>query len=282
MKKIRLVVLAGLVFTLAACGNSRPENEPGYKELERARQAVARAEQNPCVGGDAPLDLKKAQENLGRAEYTWYDEEGDLDEEEAEYVIHYSYLAERYAEVAEARCRAAEAERTWQRVLSENDQVAREARALALAHEKAARANRLRLEKLEREIDALRGTRENGVTTRQEDRGLVITMSDVLFAFDSDRVSAQYGPMLDKLVGYLSESQDHAVLVEGHTDAIGTHEYNQDLSERRADAVRRALVSRGARSSQIKVRGYGETRPVASNNSSNGRRQNRRVELIVN
>ncbi|MGH8529290.1 MAG: OmpA family protein [Nevskiales bacterium] len=282
MKTIKLAALISLTAALAACSGSRPENEPGYKELERARQAVARAEQNPCVGGDAPLDLKKAQENLGRAEYTWYDEEGDLDEEEAEYVIHYSYLAERYAEVAEARCRSAEAERTWQRVLSENDQVAREARALALAHERAARANRMRLEKLEREIDALRGMKQNGVSTRQEDRGLVITMSDVLFAFDSDRVSAQYGPMLDKLVTYLSEDPKHAVLVEGHTDSIGTVEYNADLSERRAEAVRRALISRGANARSVKVRGYGESRPVASNNSANGRRQNRRVELIVN
>ncbi len=282
MKTTKLLCLTGVAVILTACSGARPESEPGYKELERARNAVARAEQNPCVGGDAPLDLKKAQENLGRAEYTWYDEEGDLDEEEAEYVIHYAYLAERYAEVAEARCRAAEAERTWQRTLADNDQVAREARALALAHEKAARANRLRLEKLEREIEALKGMKQQGVTTRQEERGLVITLNDVLFAFDSDRVTAQYGPMLDKLVQYLSEDPKHSVLVEGHTDAIGTNEYNQDLSERRAAAVQRALINRGANSRAVKMRGYGETRPVASNNNSAGRRLNRRVELIVN
>lgn len=284
--RLRLLLILPLIVFLGACASVRPEDVPGYKALEAARAAVARAEKSPGVGADAPADLKKAQDALSRAEWMWHEEGGSLDEEEEAFVVNYSYLAERYSEVAEARARSAEANRQWQKAMAQNEDLAREARALGKARANAIRErdrelaeNRARLRQLEEELNALRS---QGVSTRQEDRGLVITMTDVLFEFDSDQLSDEYGPMLDKVVQYLGENSERNVLIEGHTDSVGTPAYNAGLSERRAEAVRRALVQRGATPGAVQATGYGESRPVSSNNTADGRRLNRRVELIVN
>jgi outer membrane protein OmpA-like peptidoglycan-associated protein len=71
------------------------------------------------------------------------------------------------------------------------------------------------------------------------------------------------------------------VEVGGHTDSVGSEAYNQGLSERRADAVRDYLMSKGVKASRLTARGYGESRPVASNDTEEGRAENRRVELVV-
>lgn len=249
----------------------------GAEELERARAAVARAEQNPSVGAYAPVDLKKAQENLGRAEYVWYEEDGDLDEDEADHVIHYSYLAERYANTAEAKARKADAQLLWERTLADQAEATREARAIGAAQ-------RAKLAELQRQIDALQSSQQNGPTsTRIDDkRGLVITLSDVLFAFDSAHVRSEYGAMVERVVTFLRDNPDYSLTVEGHTDSTGTDAYNQELSERRAEAVRQALIERGGDPSRVFAVGFGESRPVASNNTHEGRSQNRRVEIVIN
>ncbi len=108
--------LAMLVVIAAGCSSTPEAEAPGYAELMRAREAVARAEQNPDVGAYAPADLLKAQEALGRAEYVWYEEDGDPDADdidEAPHMRHHSYLAERYAAIAEAKARSAVAAQSW-------------------------------------------------------------------------------------------------------------------------------------------------------------------------
>jgi outer membrane protein OmpA-like peptidoglycan-associated protein len=114
------------------------------------------------------------------------------------------------------------------------------------------------------------------------DRGLVITLTDVLFAFDQANVQGAFGPMLDKLGSFLAGNPEYSVSVEGHTDSMGSEDYNQDLSERRAASVADALRARGAPGVAIYTLGYGELRPVATNDTDQGRRLNRRVELVVN
>lgn len=279
MRMIRLLTLVPVLVLVTACGSTRPEDVPGYKELERARTAVARAEQTPGVGADATAELKRAQDALSRAEWQWHEEDGALSEEQADFVKTYAYMAERYSEAALARARAVKANQEWQSLVARNQDLANEARAANQARQQELDATRERLRRLEQELAALRN---QGVTTQVEDRGLVITMTDVLFAFNSDEVGEQFGPMLDKLVQYLQENDARTVVVEGHTDSIGTAAYNASLSERRAEAVRGALLKRGANSAAVKAIGYGETRPVASNMNESGRRLNRRVELVVN
>jgi outer membrane protein OmpA-like peptidoglycan-associated protein len=103
----------------------------------------------------------------------------------------------------------------------------------------------------------------------------------VHFDFDKYNIKKLYVPDLDHHVAYLKSNPSSPVVVEGHTDYIGSDQYNQKLSERRANAVRRYLVERGIAPSRIRVVGYGEKRPIADNKTKEGRAINRRAEFEV-
>jgi OOP family OmpA-OmpF porin len=107
-----------------------------------------------------------------------------------------------------------------------------------------------------------------------------IVLRGVNFDFDKSNIRPDAAVILDEAVAALSGSSS-AVMVEGHTDWIGTEEYNQGLSERRSESVRRYLVEHGVDESRLSTAGYGESRPVASNETREGRALNRRVELLV-
>jgi OmpA-OmpF porin, OOP family len=102
-----------------------------------------------------------------------------------------------------------------------------------------------------------------------------------LFAFDSSKLEPKYASLLDDSVKILQDNPDLKVLIEGHTDSVGTKEYNQKLSVRRAEAVRAHLVSKGIDKKRLDVKGFGLTKPIASNKTKEGRAQNRRVEFTV-
>jgi OOP family OmpA-OmpF porin len=103
--------------------------------------------------------------------------------------------------------------------------------------------------------------------------------ADSYFDFNKAKLKSEGERQLEGVVDELKANPTIRVLVEGHTDSIGSHAYNQRLSERRADAVRDYMVSHGIDPSRITTRGWGETKPVASNQTEEGRAQNRRVEL---
>jgi outer membrane protein OmpA-like peptidoglycan-associated protein len=116
---------------------------------------------------------------------------------------------------------------------------------------------------------------------RETTRGLVISLSDILF--DVDRATLRSGSEQNvrRIAAILNQYPEHQIAVEGHTDATGADAYNQRLSEDRAAAVRASLVAGGVDPGRITSRGYGKTQPVATNESAEGRQQNRRVEVIV-
>jgi len=113
----------------------------------------------------------------------------------------------------------------------------------------------------------------------------VITLSDVgnvLFAFDSSTLTAQARSQLMALMGKLKAADVVSIKVVGNTDSKGSDAYNQKLSERRADSVARFLISQGVASSKVTSEGDGERKPVADNDTDEGRAKNRRVELHIN
>jgi outer membrane protein OmpA-like peptidoglycan-associated protein len=110
---------------------------------------------------------------------------------------------------------------------------------------------------------------------------LVLTLDDVLFDVDASDLKPNARSTLDRLADFLDEYDDRVVLIEGHTDSTGTEGYNVALSERRADAVRGALVDRGIAGDRIRIAGLGESEPVVSNDTAAGRQQNRRVEVVI-
>jgi outer membrane protein OmpA-like peptidoglycan-associated protein len=147
----------------------------------------------------------------------------------------------------------------------------------AVAEEKAAQAGQrstsTRRAELERELAELK--------TRETEHGLVLTLGDVLFAPNRSELTTAAMGKLSPFVTILKEQPKRSIRIEGYTDSRGMESSNLDLSQRRADAVRDFLIENGISPSRITARGYGEADPVASNATLAGRRENRRVEVIV-
>lgn len=138
---------------------------------------------------------------------------------------------------------------------------------------------RSQIEENQRLIDELR---RRGVDVRETKRGVVVNLPDILFEFGSARLTGDALGNVGDIANVLKkEARGRRISVEGHTDSVGSFSYNQDLSERRAYSVARELEHDGVPRSQVSSRGYGEGRPIATNNTDAGRARNRRVEVIV-
>jgi len=179
-------------------------------------------------------------------------------------------------EAADAQRRAAEAQRR-----------ARELREQAAAERERAQQERSRTEVAEGRIavaqDRLTELRQSfaELKPRLTDRGLVLTLGEVLFGFDSANLKPYTQRIMERLADFLQTHPKYTQKIEGHTDSVGTATYNLQLSRARAQSVAEALLSRGIARERISVEGFGETRPVASNETETGRRENRRVEVVI-
>ena len=119
------------------------------------------------------------------------------------------------------------------------------------------------------------------LNAKKTERGLVITLGDVLFNTNKAQLKSGGIYNVQKLADFLKQYPQHKVLVEGHTDSTGSGSLNQELSDRRANAVRTALIDKGISSDRVTTRGYGEAYPIAGNDTAAGRQLNRRVEIIL-
>jgi outer membrane protein OmpA-like peptidoglycan-associated protein len=117
--------------------------------------------------------------------------------------------------------------------------------------------------------------------TRQGDNLVLNMPSNVTFAYDSATVQPQFQATLDQVAQVLSQYNETYIDIYGHTDSTGSDAYNQQLSERRAESVAAYLESRGVQSARIGTRGFGETQPIAPNDTEEGRAANRRVEIRI-
>jgi outer membrane protein OmpA-like peptidoglycan-associated protein len=246
---------------LAACA-AAPVKPDGAAD---ARSKLTQLQADPDLAGRAPLAVKEADVAVQAAE------QPQADKELAAYRV---YLADRKVEIARAQAETSLAEDqraalSAQRESSRLDARTREADA---AHVTAANSEQ-RAAELQRQIDLLQA--------KPTDRGLIVTLGDVLF--DTGKASLKSGATnnLNKLVAFLNEYSDRTVLIEGYTDSVGSEDYNQGLSERRADSVKSYLAGQGIGSIRLSASGKGENDPVASNDSAAGRQQNRRVEVII-
>lgn len=297
-----LVLLAVGAGLLSGCGGI-PPNHP---DLVRARDAYYEVQSNDWVDENAPVEKYEAAQALQKAEQA----------ETIEDLEHLSYLAERRSQIALAAAKTRRAEKEIDTLAKEKNLVLLEAREVeiqektrkiqvrereveaARAEAETARDRALRLAreaefaKQEAEAQAREAALARSMTkklerqlaelnAKQTDRGIVLTLGDVLFEFDKAALMPGGVRAVNKLAAFLNEYEDRNVLIEGHTDSIGTPEYNIDLSRRRAEAVRGALMEQEIARDRIITKGYGEDYPVASNEIEAGRQQNRRVEVII-
>lgn len=296
IRRQHLAIASAVAVALAAC-SAQPAR---YDELEQARSAVQQVESSPDAGKYAAAEVSAAHDALREADRLADRKKSAGDVRQA------AYLAQRHADIAaeqiarglaEAKTTAAEAER--QRVLLQaREQEASAARAQAemaraqadaarsqaeIAREQAERANeQARLAVLDEHRKATEMEEQlRQLQARQTDRGMVLTLGDVLFDTGKAELKPGAAVTLDRLSAFLSEAADRSVTIEGHTDSMGSDATNQALSEHRANSVKTALVAKGIAADRIVAVGKGEAVPVASNDTAAGRQQNRRVEVII-
>jgi outer membrane protein OmpA-like peptidoglycan-associated protein len=262
---LRTVPALAVAAILAACA-STPEP---ISEVDSARAAVTAARNDAEVARHAPQELERATQLLNSAEAA------ATKRSEREVAAHYGYLAEQTAKLAVQRSRAASDEQRVANAQGERDRVLLQAReAEAERARTAAQAARAENERLVRELQELQA--------RPTERGTVLTLGgDVLFATGRSELKGGAERMLQQLEDFLEQNPDRRVRIEGFTDSTGSEEFNLELSRRRAEAVRDALVRRGIDSRRIETAGLGEAYPVADNSSAGGRQLNRRVEVII-
>jgi outer membrane protein OmpA-like peptidoglycan-associated protein len=275
--KTKLLAGMGLALALGACASMPQPNAA----LESARAAVQTAEADPNVNKYAPLDLDVARKDLNNAE------NAALHHQDAD-VAQSSYLAAQNARLAQAHAAAKADDARVAAGQVERDQIMLAARTREADKANLAAANSKQLAesaliqrdhanedtaRVQAELDALKAT--------PTPRGMVLTLGDVLFDTGRAELKSGSGRNLDQLAQFLVEHPTRRVQIDGFTDSVGTDSYNEELSQRRANAVREALIARGIEASRIGTEGYGKSYPVANNADSSGRQLNRRVEVVI-
>jgi outer membrane protein OmpA-like peptidoglycan-associated protein len=257
----------------AAKDATQTAEEARLMAVKQKAEAEARAE---AAAREAQARAQAEAEARRRAEAEAAREDAERAKAEAERMKQ-----EAQAAAEEAARQKAEAEKAKAEAIAQQQALAAEADK---ARQAAAQSERLRqqAEKEKQELRARLLQQLNTIlATRDTARGLIANMSDVLFRSGSYELLPGARERLAKVSGIVLAYPSLHLQVEGHTDSIGGDEYNQQLSEHRAQSVRDYLVQQGISAQSIEAQGFGKTEPIASNDTPEGRQQNRRVELIL-
>lgn len=251
-KLVAIPTAIAMSIGLAACSSQPNQN------LETARAEFSELQSNPLSQKYAALETQDASKKLEEANKAYLN---DADEERVDQL---AYLANRRIDLAEQTIELRKAEQQIEQASTQRAQARLESR------EEMLKRQREQINKLQEDLQA-----------KQTERGTLITFGDVLFDLNKAELKPAGKRDVGKLAEFLKEHPERKVMVEGYTDSTGSESYNQQLSERRAQAVRHALVSSGVEIDRIQTVGYGEAFPVASNDSPASRAMNRRVEVTI-
>lgn len=281
-KYTKVIFTAAAFVLLGACATplTAPEGS------ESARSKLTQLQSDPQLASRAPVEIKDAETAVAAAE---------VPNKDTELAQHLVLIADHKVDIAQARAKSRLYEDERQALNEESERARLEARtqeadraridatsaradadAAQLQTDEAredTRAAMVEAEALRRQIDEL--------NARETDRGLVVTLGDLLFETGKADLKGGAAGNLGKLAAFLNEYPDRSVLIEGHTDNVGSDETNLNLSQRRASSVENYLVGQGVNASRLSSSGLGEGSPVANNDTDTGRQQNRRVEIII-
>jgi outer membrane protein OmpA-like peptidoglycan-associated protein len=260
---------------IGACATAAPP-----AELVTARESYARAQKGPAAKYN-PADLDTAHKAVIAAENS-FEKNGDTQQ-----TRDLAYVAERRSQLAEVRANTTEAGVNRQQATDQMHsqtaaQLGQTKQQLAQQTQAVQTERDARIAAEKRASEAAANLAKVG-TVKQEPRGMVITLSGgVLFASGKSDLLGDAQSKLNTVAEALTQQDpESTMVVEGHTDSQGKAAYNQDLSQRRAQAVRDYLVSRGVAQDRVTAQGFGSTRSIADNTSAEGRANNRRVEIVV-
>ncbi|MEO6354168.1 MAG: OmpA family protein [Burkholderiaceae bacterium] len=277
--------LLAIVALVGAC-SSMPKTT---SLLDQTRGDYVAAQNNPNVASYAPLEMKQAGEALAQANAA------AKDKDSAEKIDKLAYLAKQKIALTQevAKQKSAEAEIASsgkvrdQMRLDQRTNEANQAKMNAEQSELAAQVAQGQTAEAQRKAQEAQAHAAQleaqlaDLAAKKTARGMVITLGDVLFGTDLSRLNPDGMRTAQKLADVLQQNPQRNVLVEGFADSTGAASYNQQLSERRATAVRNALEQMGVARERIAVRGYGEANPVAANDTAQNRQLNRRVEIVL-
>jgi outer membrane protein OmpA-like peptidoglycan-associated protein len=285
-----LTLLAAALLS-AACTTA-----PTTSLLDQTRNDYRMLQSNPMTATYAPLEAKQAGDALTLAN-------GAADQRASqEKIDQLAYLAQQKIALTQEAIKQKSAEAEIAQAGKDRDQMLLDQRTAEadrsklnakIARNEASDAKRNTQVALNEAANAKQGAIEaqahsaqleaqlSALAAKKTAHGIVITLGDVLFGTDLARLNVDGMRSAQKLVTLLQDNPQRTVLVEGFTDSTGSAAHNQDLSERRANAVRSALVDMGVAQQRIAVHGYGEELPVAANNSAANRQLNRRVEIVL-
>lgn len=246
------------------------------QEITMAREAVQNAE-------DARIEtirkVRDADEAREKAEAEAAQKQAQQSALEAQQAQLQQQQAEQAAEQAKLQQEQAEQQAEQAKLQQEEAQAAAaKAQAQQAAAQQAAAQAQQQTEQMR---ERLREQLSQVLQTQETARGIIVNMSDVLFGFNKYDLKPDAQVKLAKVSGILLTYPNLKLQVEGYTDNVGSEQYNQKLSEERADAVQAFLISQGVQPGNITAQGLGEADPVADNSSAAGRAKNRRVELVV-
>lgn len=275
------VTLTGLALSLVACGSP-----PISPELRTARDAYAAAKES--VAADlAPAELDNARQALEKAEETFRKDHKSPE------MLDDAYLAERAAQLAlvvglteqerrEMKANAQRMEKLEKKLANMTKEELAAAKAALETKKRELAEQQAKLNSMEGKLSAAVASLKEAGNVKEESRGVVITLSgSVLFATGKDTLLPIAREKIGEVAKALKDQGYKSIIVEGHTDSRGSETNNRSLSMRRAESVRSLLIDNGLEGSKISAVGVGESRPVADNNTPDGRANNRRVELVV-
>jgi outer membrane protein OmpA-like peptidoglycan-associated protein len=255
------------------------------KESEReeaARRAAAEAQAKAEADAEsAKRDAEQAQAQANEDARKRAEAEQARAESERQQAAMLAQQQASEAQLAAARNAADDAQRKLQDAQNQAAQAEQERQQAELQSQQAQQQAQQAIQEKEQMRSRLREQLNQVLQTRDTARGLIVSMPDVLFDFNKYTLKPEARERLAKISGIVEAYPGLKLQVEGHTDSIGSDEYNVQLSEKRADSVRAYLVSNGVRPDSVSAQGFGKADPVADNSTASGRKLNRRVDMVV-
>lgn len=253
--KTTLCIVGLPILLLAGCATNTPP-----ESMTSLTNELSSLQQSENVNKYAPVELQAAERQVENATKAWDD--GD----EVEF-NHEAYLAQQKVEITKKQAELGDIQKQLESATQRRSEL------MLSARDQKIQSTEQQLSQLQSQV--------KDAKAENTDRGIVLTLQDMLFEFDKAQLEPGGERTVDRLAQFLNDNPDTNITIEGYTDSQGKASYNKQLSRKRAEAVLNELEKLNVARERISIEAYGEQFPIASNKEAAGRQQNRRVEVVL-